>query len=82
MNDVSSTCSKCGGNLVQGFSMEYMTGDHGMIGQWIEGEPTKSWLGLGGVKGKSGGQYFPIAHFRCAACGFLESYARPEFAMQ
>ena len=24
----------------------------------------------------------PVGPFRCSACGFLESYARPEFAAQ
>jgi hypothetical protein len=78
MKEVPNACSKCGGNLVQGFSVEYII-SYGMVGFWVEGEPKKSWQG---AKVPSLGQCIPIALFRCADCGFLESYARPEFAMK
>jgi hypothetical protein len=78
MKELPSGCSKCGGKLVQGFSVEYIIG-YGMVGSWLEGEPKKSWQG---AKVPPPDQCIPIAHFRCKDCGFLESYARPEFAMK
>jgi hypothetical protein len=46
------------------------------VGWWTRGEPVKSilfgiWLGCG---------VLPTRTFRCAKCGYLESYAREEFA--
>lgn len=54
--------------------------DNSFICQWIEGAPVYSfWAGL---KGISDGQQIPIATYRCVKCGFLESYARSEFAQK
>lgn len=44
----------------------------GQVNTWVEGEPVKSfWSGLK-VKDK---QRFQVKTFRCANCGYLESYA-------
>jgi hypothetical protein len=52
------------------------TGYSGFVrSAWFEGKPEKTLFGGLKVKGK---QTFPIATFRCNACGFLESYARIE----
>ena len=43
------------------------------------GPPEKSvWYGTNVPQAKS----IPIGTFRCASCGYLESYARPEFERQ
>jgi hypothetical protein len=46
-----------------------------MVSSWVEGPPVKSfWYGAK-VREK-----IPIGTFRWAVCGYLESYARAEFA--
>jgi hypothetical protein len=41
---------------------------------WVNGVPERSvWTGLK-LKGH---QRLPVTTFRCEACGYLESYARP-----
>jgi len=77
MKEVPSVCSKCGSNLVQGYSVECIVAGYTRVGFWIEGEAKKTWHG---ALVPSEDQCTPIAHFRCVSCGFLESYARPEFA--
>lgn len=58
---------------------EHPTGfTHGGIhvSAWVEGPPEKSfWTGTKVPAEKR----IPIGTFRCPKCGFLESYARPEF---
>jgi hypothetical protein len=67
-------CPKCQGEMVQGFVPDY-THARILISGWVEGPPAKSfWYGT-----KVPGQPIPIATFRCAGCGFLESYAQAEF---
>jgi hypothetical protein len=63
--------------MVQGFVPDYT--HHGTkVSTWVEGPPTKSfWYGI-----KIRGEGIPIATFRCAECGYLESYAHAEFAAQ
>jgi hypothetical protein len=81
MKDVPSSCSKCGGNLAQGFSAQFIPCSiYAIVDYWVAGEPQKTWRGAKLPRGKD--QYIPIAHFRCTNCGFLESYASPEFAMK
>lgn len=73
---VASTCPKCKGAMVQGHSVEF-TSANILVGFWIEGPARKSWLGAQVPPEEA---RIPIAHFRCSSCGFLESYARSEFA--
>ncbi len=48
------------------------------VSSWATGAPKKSfWFGT-----KSSSRQIPIAVFRCADCGFLEFYARREFAAE
>ena len=49
------------------------------VSTWVEGAPQKSWFGSAEVPKE---KCVPVGTFRCSACGFLESYARPEFAAQ
>jgi uncharacterized protein DUF6487 len=77
MSTDQNPCPKCGGPMAQGFIVDFHQGGSRRVSSWVEGAPQKSfWHGttapdLRGV---------PIGTFRCETCGFLESYARPEFA--
>jgi predicted nucleic-acid-binding Zn-ribbon protein len=69
-------CPKCGSGMEQGFVFD---NDHGnrRIGQWVAGAPLKSfWTGTK-LPDK---ELVPIGTYRCSSCGYLESYARQEFA--
>jgi hypothetical protein len=69
-------CPKCQGEMVQGFVADYGEGRI-YVSSWVEGPPVKSlWYGTK-VREK-----IPIGTFRCAVCGYLESYARPEFGLE
>jgi hypothetical protein len=64
--------------MVQGFVMDNTYGGR-LVSQWSEGTPQKSfWQGTKMPEEKQ----IPIGTFRCDGCGFLESYAREEFAAQ
>jgi hypothetical protein len=66
-------CLRCQGPMEPGFIMDH---DYslGAPQQWVEGPPVKSfWTG---VK-TSGRDVLPVATWRCAKCGYLESYASP-----
>ncbi len=73
-----SRCPKCNGAMVQGFLFE-SEGPRRMVSNWVEGAPEKSWTGSAKVAKE---KCVPVGTFRCSACGFLESYARPEFGAQ
>jgi hypothetical protein len=72
-------CPKCNGVMVQGFIVDWYSGGTRRVSNWAEGAPVKStWLGMSfPAKGE---KYISVGTFRCSVCGFLESYARPEFA--
>ena len=77
MNQTPSRCPKCEGEMEQGFILDAMQGGQ-IASRWAAGAPQKSfWTGSKGVSEDS---VIPVGTFRCASCGFLESYARPEFA--
>jgi hypothetical protein len=76
MSVETSRCPKCNGEMVQGFLFE-SDGPKGMVSSWVEGAPEKSWFGSAKVPKE---KCIPVGVFRCSRCGFLESYARPEFA--
>jgi hypothetical protein len=49
------------------------------VSHWVAGAPRKSfWTGTQGVFDDK----IAIGVFRCVECGYLESYARPEFEAQ
>ena len=75
MSNASQNCPKCNGQMEQGFVL-----DKGLnmqyVSQWAAGPPQKSfWLGT-----SPPANLIPIGAFRCGLCGYLESYARHEFA--
>ncbi len=70
-------CPKCTGQMTQGFVADFHQGGTRRVSSWVEGAPEKSfWHGTTVPAFTS----VPIGTFRCTMCGFLESYARPEFA--
>ena len=65
--------------MEQGFILDTMQGGQ-IVSRWAAGIPQKSfWTGTKGGTEDSGS---PVGTFRCESCGYLESYARPEFAAQ
>lgn len=77
MNTESIRCPKCHGMMVQGFIFDREDGGLRRVIDWVEGPPEKAfWTITKAPKEKC----IPIGTFRCLSCGFLESYARPEFA--
>jgi hypothetical protein len=76
MSAKPSRCPKCNGEMVQGFTFE-SEGPKRMVSTWVEGAPKKAWFGSADVPAE---KRVPVGTFRCSVCGFLESYARPEFA--
>jgi hypothetical protein len=71
-------CAKCGGKMEQGFVMDFSHGAR-LVSQWAKGAPEKSfWFATKMPEEK----LIAIGTFRCAECGYLESYARSEFAAQ
>ena len=79
MAAATSRCPKCGGEMVQGFTVDIGGGAHRRVTNWVEGAPEKSfWQNTKVPAEKS----LPVGVFRCSKCGFLESYARKEFAAE
>ena len=78
MSQAALRCPKCHGEMVQGFIMDFTEGGR-LVSQWAEGPPQKSFWTRTKVP-KEG--LIPVGTFRCASCGYLESYARGEFAAQ
>ena len=79
MSNEAIRCPKCNGVMVQGFISEFKGAEFCTVSNWVEGAPIKSfWYGTKVPKDK----LIPVGTFRCSKCGFLESYARPEFAVK
>jgi hypothetical protein len=72
MADESIECPKCGGEMERGFIADQTYG--GVLpSKWIEGAPESSfWTGVK-TRGKVDVE---VSTYRCAECGYLESYAR------
>lgn len=73
-------CPKCNGLMEQGFTVDMGAGDRTLgahhVSYWARGAPVKSFFFKTWVPHDS----LPIGTYRCASCGYLESYARQEFA--
>lgn len=77
MSAETTRCPKCNGEMAQGFIVDGSQESGRRVSNWVEGAPeTSFWYGTKAPEEKS----VPVGTFRCSACGFLESYARPEFA--
>ena len=77
MSTKTTRCPKCNGEMVQGFIVDWHQGGGRLVSNWVEGAPEKSFWHGTNVPAE---RCLPVGTFRCSACGFLESYARPEFA--
>ncbi len=78
MSTKAIQCPKCNGEMVQGFIFDRADGGNRRVINWVEGAPEKS--GFWAVTKVPGEKCIPVGTFRCSVCGFLESYAQPEFA--
>ncbi len=72
-------CPKCSGEMVQGFIFDRADGGVRRVIKWVEGAPQTAFWTVTKVPEE---KCVPVGTFRCSVCGFLESYARPEFAAQ
>jgi len=76
MSATSRLCPKCNSQMEQGFVMDNTYGAR-VVSHWAAGPPQKSfWAGTKLPEEK----LIPIGTFRCSSCGYLESFAMPEFA--
>ena len=78
MSAAALTCPKCQGGMIQGFIADFADmGQNANVSTWVEGAPQLSfWYGTKTPPAKR----LPVGTYRCSACGYLESYARPDFA--
>jgi hypothetical protein len=80
MTPENQLCPKCNGKMAQGFTIDMGAGDTFMgsrhVSKWAPGAPIKSIF----FKTKVPAGALPVGTFRCATCGYLESYAGLEFA--
>ena len=84
MNQSALSCPKCNGEMINGFVMDSTFGA-ALVSQWVKGSPQIARASFGilpqsGIEAPKTEDVIPIATFRCQSCGFLESYAREEFA--
>ncbi|MCM8557242.1 hypothetical protein [Sphingomicrobium sediminis] len=64
-------CPKCGSSQVEeGFEIDKAHGER-VQAAFHKGKPDKRWWGLKTSKADT----LPITQYRCARCGYLESYA-------
>ena len=71
----SNECPKCKGPMEQGFVLD--NSDRGLlVSHWAKGPPQKSFW----MRTKNPDNQVPIGMYRCTSCGYLEAYAREEFA--
>jgi predicted nucleic-acid-binding Zn-ribbon protein len=79
MDPIQTRCPKCEGEMVRGFIPDGIHGGQ-LVSRWTAGIPKKSfWTG---TKLVAHIDAVPIGAYRCESCGYLELYARPEFAAQ
>lgn len=77
MSEARTQCPKCNCKMVQGFIVDFRGGPDRLVANWVEGPPEKAfWTTTKAPTDKC----IPVGTFRCSGCGFLESYAQPEFA--
>lgn len=78
MADTKPQCPNCKSEMQQGFVIDNTYGAR-IVSHWAAGAPRKSfWVGTKLPEE----QQIPIGTFRCPTCGYLQSYARNDFAAQ
>jgi len=77
MSAAKTQCPKCNCEMVQGFIVDFRGGGEHVVTNWVEGPPEKAFWSQTKVPTD---KCIPMGTFRCSGCGFLESYAHPEFA--
>ena len=70
-------CPRCQGLMEEGFILDHGDYNSKMVNTWVEGKPVKSFWS--GIK-TSDRQRYAVKTYRCAGCGYLESYATEEAA--
>jgi hypothetical protein len=68
----NTVCPKCQAKMETGLIPDEGY-SHTFMSKWVEGIAQTGFFGLK-LKGR---RQFPITTYRCAACGYLESYAGP-----
>jgi hypothetical protein len=72
MTNKSIVCPKCNAAMTAGFILAHGGVASVAASQWVEGAPEESyWTGIK-TKGRAN---FQVVTYRCARCGYLESYA-------
>ncbi|MGH9766957.1 MAG: PF20097 family protein [Blastocatellia bacterium] len=72
MTNESTGCPKCNAAMEAGFILDLGHYNAKTVSQWVEGAPERSiWTG---IKTKDR-EKFQVTTYRCAGCGYLESYA-------
>jgi hypothetical protein len=66
-------CSKCGGEMEEGFIVDYYYNNSKDISTWVAGKPEH---GLFGTIKTAFKQQQYIRTFACMECGYLESYIK------
>ena len=82
MNAQSIRCSKCNGLMIQGWISDLVGDDRHRVSNWIEGVSRKpNWFSrfFGTGVPALAEKHIAVGNFRCSVCGFLESFAHPEF---
>src|SRR5690242_4434366 len=75
MSDKPKVCPRCEGKMVRGFIPDFAHAQI-VVCTWVEGEPERSfWYGTKVPAERC----MPTATFRYASCGYLETYASPEY---
>lgn len=64
-------CPKCQSEMEVGFIADH-TQSAKLPGDWVEGEPVKSFWSGTKISGK---KQYRVVTYRCVRCGYLESYA-------
>ena len=83
MSVSAMSCPKCQGGMVRGFTID-RSQQLVFLNEWAKGESKKDWWFFATFKNlvrlPESSKSIPSGAYRCQSCGFLESYAREEFA--
>jgi predicted nucleic-acid-binding Zn-ribbon protein len=72
MNMEKLECPKCSGEMIEGFVVDESVGTY-RVSKWQEGKPKERWLSGAKVDTMN---LIKVRTYRCAGCGYLESYAK------